>query len=322
MPGCVAVVPSVSLYPLFSNDINNRVLQRPEKESSEMASSSKTKSNSKTQQATLKSLLSFSQYFVPSLTRVFDFAISSDVSNAVRSVCEGKPADVRWRTGRSYLLAEEVRFDAVEEGQDGIKQGTLKVTGVVRGAPMSADRLVHIHNWGDYRLNRIIASPRRSKDAGDGSMDVEDKVLGERTDDADDLASTVEVDELAGEQTWPTEEEMRGVGTEGSVIEGSTNKKSKKRVPKGTSAYQAAWLLDDEEVESDDDSASSGSEEEGGVKKAEVGVYKMNLGSDLGDDKTDQGEQEEEEEYEDVAEEESSKAVAFEDMDMEEEKRQ
>lgn len=258
---------------------------------------------------------------------MFDFATSSDVSNAVRSLCEGKPADVRWRTGRSYLLAEEVHFDAVDEGEDGTKRGTLKVTGVVRGAPMSADRLVHIQNWGDYRLNRIIAAPRRTKDVGDGSMDVEDKVLSERTDDADDLASVVEVDELAGEQTWPTEEEMRGIGTSGSIIDDSTSGKTKRRkVPKGTSAYQAAWLLDDEEVESDEeDLSSTGDAAEDALKNAEDGVAQLKLGSDFGDhdDKSNKEDAEEDdEEYEEVAEEQSSKAVAFEDIDMEEEKRQ
>jgi pre-rRNA-processing protein TSR1 len=229
--------------------------------------------------------------------------------------------------GRSYLLAEEVHFDAVDESKDGAKRGTLKVTGVVRGSPMSADRLVHIQNWGDYRLNRIIAAPRRTKDMGDGSMEVEDKVLSERTEEADDLASVVEVDELAGEQTWPTEEEMRGVGMSRSVVDDSTNGKMKrKKVPKGTSAYQAAWLLDDEEVESDEEHASStGDPDEDAMKKAEDGVAQLKLGSDFGDydNKSNKEDAEEdEEEYEEVAEEESSKAVAFEDMDMEEEKRQ
>ena len=89
------------------------------------------------------------QYFVPSLTRVFDFSPSSpssEVNNALRSLCEGKPADVRWQEDRSRLLSEEVGFEgSVEEGI-----GTLKVTGVVRGAPLSADLLVHLTGWGDY----------------------------------------------------------------------------------------------------------------------------------------------------------------------------
>lgn len=210
---------------------------------------------------------------------------------------------------------------------DEIKKGTLKVTGVVRGAPMSADRLVHLQNWGDYQLRRIIAAPRRSRDTGDGSMQVEDKVLSERTEEADDMASEVEVDDLAGEQTWPTEEEMRGVGEGSNAGDGPGLKGRRKKVPKGTSAYQAAWLLDDEEIESDEDgdTVSEGSIENEMVRNEKT-IPRLNLGNDLGDVEQQGSEkaqqEEDEEEYEDLPEETSNKAVAFEDMDMEEEKRQ
>ena len=45
-------------------------------------------------------------------------------------------------------------------------------------------------------------------------------------------------DEMEGEQTWPTEEELMAAGKA---------QKKKKKVPKGTSEYQAAWILDDDE---------------------------------------------------------------------------
>jgi len=41
------------------------------------------------------------------------------------------------------------------------------------------------------------------------------------------------------EQTWPTTEELEKAQTEQNQI--------KKRVPKGTSEYQAAWILSDDE---------------------------------------------------------------------------
>jgi len=73
------------------------------------------------------------------------------VNNALRALCEGKPADVRWREGRPWVLADEVRFEeGAEEGK-----GTLTVTGVVRGAPLSADLLVHLTGWGDYRISKV-----------------------------------------------------------------------------------------------------------------------------------------------------------------------
>ncbi|KAJ4483956.1 hypothetical protein J3R30DRAFT_3838958 [Lentinula aciculospora] len=48
----------------------------------------------------LKSLLSFTQYFVPSLTRVYDLSSSpSEVLNTIRALCESTPAEVKWRVG-------------------------------------------------------------------------------------------------------------------------------------------------------------------------------------------------------------------------------
>lgn len=105
-----------------------------------------TPADPKAQTSILKSLLSFAQYFVPSLTRIFDLASTSDTANALRSLCEGKPSDVRWREGRSWLLAEDVSME---------EPGTLKVTGVVRGAAMSADRLLHLPGLGDFRVRKV-----------------------------------------------------------------------------------------------------------------------------------------------------------------------
>jgi hypothetical protein len=86
------------------------------------------------------------------------------VNNALRALCEGKPADVRWREGRPWVLADEVGFEeGAEEGK-----GTLTVTGVVRGAPLSADLLVHLTGWGDYRISRvgrILCSPDSFSDS-------------------------------------------------------------------------------------------------------------------------------------------------------------
>ena len=66
------------------------------------------------------------------------------------------------------------------------------------------------------------------------------------------LQSENEVDTwMEGEQTWPTEEELK----EADVIE---EQKRLVRVPKGMGAYQATWIMDEdledaEEYEDEDD---------------------------------------------------------------------
>ena len=107
-----------------------------------------TSLDQKARAGVLKSLLSFIQYFVPSQTRVYDIHSSSDRFNALRSICEGKPSDVRWRESRSYMLGEDVTWS----------EGVLRVTGYVRGAQLSPDRLVHIPGHGDYQIQCVSHS--------------------------------------------------------------------------------------------------------------------------------------------------------------------
>lgn len=103
----------------------------------------------KTRPGILKSLLSFMQYFAPEQSRVFDLEVGSDRLSALRMLSEGKPGDVRWREGRAWLLGERVEWEETSG------EGTLKVTGVVRGAQLSSNRLVHLPNYGDFQISRV-----------------------------------------------------------------------------------------------------------------------------------------------------------------------
>ncbi|KAJ6594409.1 ribosome biogenesis protein tsr1 [Mycena capillaripes] len=253
--------------------------------------------DAKARTGVLKSLLSFIQYFVPSQTRVFDLHTAADRLNALRALAEGKPADVRWREGRAWVLGETA------EWEDGI----LKVTGVVRGAPLSANRLVHLPNYGDFQISKIMSAPV----AKPGKMEVEPAVLCEAGDEADSLVSSNDPDDMANEQTWPTEEEMQGSGAAAAAepaipdAKQGTTPKAVRRIPKGMSEYQAAWIIDEDEDDGDDE--DKGSE----------------------DDVMDEAEEEEEEEMQDMPVEEdhemetdSRRSVAFQDLDNEEEAKQ
>ncbi len=99
----------------------------------------------KARSGVLKSLLSFMQYFFPEQPRVFDLNTISDQLSAVRVLSEGKPRDVRWRQGRSWLLAESVDWT----------DGNLTLTGTVRGTQLSPNRLVHLPNYGDFQVLRV-----------------------------------------------------------------------------------------------------------------------------------------------------------------------
>lgn len=89
-------------------------------------------------------------------------------------------------------------------------------------------------------------------------------------DDADSLASTnIPDDDEFGldEQTWPTEEEMASAPGARDRAEmppparpGTTPKL--KKVAKGTSAYQAAWIIDDDDDDDDADDLEADEDDE------------------------------------------------------------
>ncbi len=139
-------------------------------------------------------------------------------------------------------------------------------------------------------------------------MDVEPVLMAEPDpSSADSLVSTNDPDDLANEQTWPTEEEMNIMqeNVEGDIPEAAegTTPKRVRRIPKGMSEYQAAWIIDDEEGED--------AEEEGTMEDV-----------DIRDD------QEEEEEMQDLALDEAQTDLErresnhFQDLDIEEEAKQ
>jgi pre-rRNA-processing protein TSR1 len=105
--------------------------------------------DAKARAGVLKSLLSFVQYFVPDHARVLDLAAHADALGAARALCEGRPAEPKWRDARARVLVEEARWDAAA--------GQLALTGVVRGGPLSADRLVHLPDHGDYQIAKARA---------------------------------------------------------------------------------------------------------------------------------------------------------------------
>ncbi|OAV90620.1 hypothetical protein PTTG_05027 [Puccinia triticina 1-1 BBBD Race 1] len=190
-------------------------------------------------QKTRESLTSFLRYFFPEsllLNRLVSADKPEEILVAIRSILAKLPnraangLPIGWREGRGRLVAEKIDWE----------DGTLKITGHVRGGRFSANRLVHLPFFGDYRVSTI-------------TMAENGMVVSARTDEeADDLVSEncpSAGDELMAEQTWPTEEEIAS-----APAHQQANKKAR-RVPVGTSEYQAAWIVDEdgEGIEDDDE---------------------------------------------------------------------
>ncbi|KAK4048762.1 ribosome biogenesis protein tsr1 [Microbotryomycetes sp. JL201] len=232
-------------------------------------------SNMQLASSTRASLQSYLNHFFPAVDKITCVASPSETSNLVRTICEKVPKGIKWREARPRVLAERVSWTSSGGDDD---KGTLVVEGTVRGARLSANRLVHLAKYGDFKIDKIFEAPsfaaRKIATPSSGTMDTasdESAQLSAPDDDADSLAST-NVPDLEdfglNEQTWPTEEEMAsapaavagssriGRGSDAGEMlpparPGTTPRL--KKVPKGTSAYQAAWIIDESDGEYDHD---------------------------------------------------------------------
>lgn len=195
----------------------------------------------------LSSLKSYITHFHPDQEKVHNLDNRQECANLMRSLCTVTPKGVKWREDRSWMLVDEVHWPSNE-------QEHVVLTGFVRGKGLKADRLVQVGDWGDFQIEKITAAPLASKKRRTEDMAVYDgeNVLETPTAEQDDLA------ELAPEEIM-----MEG-DFDGAMSVATTEKRGvllddhhyfsddethlpavPKRLPKGTSAYQAAWFLGD-----------------------------------------------------------------------------
>ncbi|GAA5989302.1 hypothetical protein JCM11641_006106 [Rhodosporidiobolus odoratus] len=204
---------------------------------------------------------------------------------------ESRPRVLAEKVAWEKNAEQAERPEAGEDAPSGFEQeelGILVVEGVVRGSRLHANRLMHLQGFGDFKIDKIVAAPssrplKRTAAPPAETMSIDSTAstsfvpspydpLSLPDDDADSLASTNLPDEDdfgMDEQTWPTEEELASAPA--ALASRETRERAEmppparpgttpklKKVAKGTSAYQAAWILDDDE---DDDVEASDDEE-------------------------------------------------------------
>lgn len=204
------------------------------------------------------SLKSYITHWLPTTERVFSLDNLQESSNLVRSICTTTTKGVKWRDQRSYMFVEDVAWPGGKSAAN--EDGTSEVilTGVVRGQGLKADRLLQVGDWGDFQIEKIVAAPleTRKKAKGDAmavELDNGEEVLDRAGEDQDDLADLAPEETIMDDVTnyaasvAPTE--RKGVLLDDhhyfSDEEEVDAPKRPRRLPKGTSSYQAAWYLDD-----------------------------------------------------------------------------
>lgn len=205
----------------------------------------------------LSSLKSYITHFHPNQEKLHNLDSRQECANLMRSLCTITPKGVHWREERSWMLVDDVKWPEND-------QENVAVTGIIRGKGLKADRLVQISDWGDFQIDKITAAPLESKKRrmDDIAVDEVEKIVDAPTEDQDDLA------ELAPEEVMLDDDmdadaamsvattEKRGVLLDDHhyFSDDETHLPAPpKRLPKGTSAYQAAWYLGDEFSDSGSD---------------------------------------------------------------------
>lgn len=160
----------------------------------------------------------------------------TDNLQLLRILNETKKKPLTLQARHSYMLVENL------ECSD--KTGetcTLVAQGYLRGPEWNANNLVHLPGFGDFQISKIESTvdPHPLKAH---NKTPEAQIIAKSDDKRQNTETEITPDSMDGEQTWPTREELEEAD------------KELRRVPKGTSSYQAAWILDDEDDEDEEDS--------------------------------------------------------------------
>ena len=209
----------------------------------------------KTRSQIISSLNTYIKHFFPTQEKVFSLDSESECANMVRSLCTTMPKGIKWRDGRSWMLAESIQWLRVPDVK-AARVGVV-ITGVVRGRGLKANRLVQVGDWGHFQIEKITdaAIPVSKKRKADEMVvdEVKEEQILEVADvgqeDLAELAPYEAIMEDADTLSLPeAPTERRGVllddhhyfSDDETHLPGPP-----KRLPKGTSSYQSAWFLGD-----------------------------------------------------------------------------
>ncbi len=185
-----------------------------------------------------------------------------ECTNVVRLLCNNAPRGVRWREDRSWMLVEDIRWPALEtrpnvekHRADQLTEAVL--TGTIRGRSLNANRLVVLADWGTYQIDKITeaAAVARRKPRNGENMELDSRTepLAQPTDDQEDLAELAppetKMAEADDDAPSMAESSRKGVLLDDHHYFSEDDEEDlprPKRLPKGTSSYQAAWYLDDD----------------------------------------------------------------------------
>lgn len=172
----------------------------------------------------------------------------ADGAALARAAADARGALPRWRAVRSSLVVEAASHDA--------GAGTLTLTGTVRAQALSPAALVHVPGAGDFQVAAIRVlppgTPATSKPRPASGMDLDSarpvaQVLSVPADQREPLTREHDPPEECG-GVWPAPSDLAAadaalaVAASAEAAAAAALAARMRRLPPGTSEYQAAWL--------------------------------------------------------------------------------
>ncbi|CAF0812694.1 unnamed protein product [Brachionus calyciflorus] len=204
-------------------------------------------------------------------TKILTLDSDSDGLNILHKISEHKLVESQFNSIRSYVVAEKYEYEPYKINPE---MGTLKLYGYLRGQNLSANSLIHLPSLGTYQMSEIYALKKLMGDQ-------ENWELVQQADPSkqENLEIEAHYDDMNTEQTWPTEQELADAQI----------KRVKKKVPKGTSEYQAAWILDsEEEEETDEEDEEEEDDEESDGEDKENDDYETDEEENIDDEESEE----------------------------------
>lgn len=196
-----------------------------------------------------QSLVSYFKHFFPNEENIFNLEKPSEALNALRTLCQKFPRQVKWRDNRGYLVAESVDF--IDGGEE---EGVLAVEGTVRGVGLEANRLVHVPGLGDFQvaqIERISSSGRKTQkktDSDDLDLDLNNVFYPDQNQDSLEEFAPQELemaDAYDENDDFKYDDLTAARYDDHGFLPGREQPQRNVNIPKGTSDYQARWYLDD-----------------------------------------------------------------------------
>ncbi|CAG0917933.1 unnamed protein product [Notodromas monacha] len=170
----------------------------------------------------------------------------ASASSLLRVLATQKRREVGYIAKHSHIIADSVEFcPLAQDGEEVAIGGSVKISGYIRGSRLDLNKFVHIPDYGDFKILRVtlrrdpllehVARSRSSSIAMEDTSNLDEVLITPDASNQDDVDLDEELDDG---------DEMEAVGN-GKDFETATMKSSViRKVPKGTSDYQAAWIVD------------------------------------------------------------------------------